>query len=344
MAFSVRWLAIVWTSRCRGTSLIGRAVNEDRREGIGDLVRAGRRVVAAPVLRAERADDRTLLAAIAQMWVCGNDVDWASLFDGSGAKRVALPTYAFQRERYWLQAGASGAGDVGAAGLSAAEHPLLGAMVGLADGGGWLFTGRVSLSSHRWLADHVVFGTAMLAGTAFVEIALHAGAQVGCELLRELILETPLVLGEGEEVQLQLAVGEPDGAGCRSVQVHSRVMGDSVDGGPTERTWMRNASGTLAPGTGGALDGWALAVAGISTGRRLAKAGSRSWVYGPRRAQLRCRLGICMRIWRLRASNTDPSFSVCRRCGGVGRIYLHRFHSLKSSGSRESCLACIPRC
>ena len=44
----------------------------------------------------------------------------------------------------------------------------------LADGEGALFTGRLSLESHPWLADHAVMGTVLLPGTAFLELALHA--------------------------------------------------------------------------------------------------------------------------------------------------------------------------
>ncbi len=64
----------------------------------------GRLAFAAPVLRAGHNEARTLLAALGEAWVHGVHVDWARLFDGSGARRVALPTYPFQRERYWLQA------------------------------------------------------------------------------------------------------------------------------------------------------------------------------------------------------------------------------------------------
>ena len=166
--------------------------------------------------------------------MAGVDVDWVGVFGGSGAVRVGLPSYAFQRERFWLASG-GGVGDVAAAGLSSAGHPLLGAAVGLAGGRGCVFTGRLSLESHPWLADHVVLGVVLLPGTAFVELALHAGGQVGCPVVRELMLQAPLVLEEGAGVQVQVVVGEPGESGERSVDVYSRaggagVMGESVGG------------------------------------------------------------------------------------------------------------------
>ncbi len=220
-----------------------------------------------PVLRRERTETESLLGALARLYVGGVDVDFGSLFADRPARLVELPRYAFQRERYWLAPRAPGAGDAGATGLNAAEHPLLGAAVGLADSGGWLFTGRLSLQSHPWLADHAVMGAVLLPGTAFVELALHAGRQVGCELLRELTLEEPLVLGEQGEVQVQLTVGEPDEAGCRSFHFHSRAAGNPLDGG---ESWTRNAGGVLARGESESPDGLGLngsRASGVPDGR-----------------------------------------------------------------------------
>ncbi len=217
---------------------------EDAKEGSG--------VIAVPVLRKGRSDVDTLMRALAGVWVCGVGVDWGVVFGGSGAVRVGLPSYAFQRERFWLD-GSVGVGDVASVGLVGAGHPLLGVGVGLADGGGWLFAGRLSLGTHSWLADHAVLGVVLLPGTAFLELVLRAGVEVGCEWVRELALEAPLVLGSGG-VQVQVRVGEPDEVGGRSVGVYSRVA-DSGDGVLVgEGGWTRHASGVVCP-VGGALVG-----------------------------------------------------------------------------------------
>ena len=110
------------------------------------------RALSVHALRADRSESESFLGFLAEADAAGVAVDWGVLFSG-GARRVELPTYAFQRERFWLES-ASGAGNVRAAGLEAADHPLLGAAVRLAGEAGWLFTGRVSLSTHPWLADH----------------------------------------------------------------------------------------------------------------------------------------------------------------------------------------------
>ncbi|TXL82628.1 polyketide synthase dehydratase domain-containing protein, partial [Streptomyces sp. IB2014 016-6] len=77
--------------------------------------------------------------------------------------------------------------------LTVAGHRLLGAQVSLA-GGGVVLTGRLSVSVQPWLADHAVSGVVVLPGTAFVDLAVHAGGQVGCPRVEELTLQAPLVL------------------------------------------------------------------------------------------------------------------------------------------------------
>ncbi len=209
-----------------------------------------RRAVFVPALRGERPELQSFAGALAQLYVSGVDVDYGSLFADGSTRRVELPKYAFQRERYWVH-GQAGVGDLAAAGQTVAEHPLLGATVELADGEGWLFTGRLSLQSHPWLSDHAVMGVVLLPGAALVELALHAGHQVGCGLLRELTLEAPLELGERDEVQLQLTVGQAEESGSRPLSIHTRAAPGTVEGAPPEQEWTRNASGTLAPDASG---------------------------------------------------------------------------------------------
>ncbi|GDY53753.1 hypothetical protein SVIO_043760 [Streptomyces violaceusniger] len=180
---------------------------------------------------------------MARAHVRGVTVDWAGYFAGRDAHHVDLPTYAFQHERFWLEPGAASVGDVASVGLELAGHPLLGAAVPLAETDGLVFTGRLGVDTHPWLADHVVRGAVVLPGTAFVELAVRAGDQVGCDLLDELTLHAPLVLPARGGVRLQLTVGAPDGAARRSLTVLSRA-----EDAPAEEPWTRHADGVLAPG------------------------------------------------------------------------------------------------
>ncbi|MFF9898017.1 type I polyketide synthase [Streptomyces longispororuber] len=192
-------------------------------------------------VRKDRPEPDTFLTALAHLHVRGVTVDWAPLYAPvESRRRVALPTYAFQRQSYWLHAPAL-TGDVTAAGLAAADHPLLGAAVQVAGGEARLFTGLLSLDAQPWLADHVVAGRALLPGTAFVELAVRAGDEVGCDLLDELVLEAPLVLPDDGAVQLQLWVEEPDESGRRTFTLHSRRHNDVPD-----EPWTRHAAGVLA--------------------------------------------------------------------------------------------------
>ncbi len=199
-----------------------------------------------PVLRRDHAEQRTVLSAAALAHARGAAVDWEGFFAGRGARRVQLPTYAFQRRRFWLSA-PTPAGDASGLGQAAAEHPLLAAVVGLAGSDGLVLTGRVSLHSHPWLADHVISGAALLPGTAYLELAMRAGDQAGCTAVEELTMETPLALPATGGVALQVAVGAADETGRRTVELYSRAEDAAAD-----VAWVRHASGLLAPAGGGA--------------------------------------------------------------------------------------------
>ncbi|WP_084467427.1 type I polyketide synthase [Actinokineospora inagensis] len=184
----------------------------------------------AAVLTTLRRDEGGLdhfRLALAQAHAHGVPVRWRAVY-GEQARRVDLPTYAFQRKRFWLDPIVSRSTDVASAGLADPEHPLLGAQVEL-PGGGRLATGRISLDTYPWLADHAVCGTVLLPGTGFVELALHLADTA----IEEIVLEAPLVLTPDTAVDIQVAVG------ARSVEIHSRPA--DHPGTP----WTRHVTGVL---------------------------------------------------------------------------------------------------
>ncbi len=226
------------------SAMVHECLGEDGLPGDGGIEESSFAAVATA--RAGRGEVQTLLAGLAGVWVRGVRVDWARIFEGSGASRVGLPSYAFQRERYWLGSTGRRGDDAGAVGQVSADHPLLGAAVALAEDA-WLFTGRLSLDAHPWLADHVVMGRVLFPATAFLEIALHIGGRLGCRQVEELTLSAPLVLDVERGVQLRVAIEAPDESGRRALSVHSRPEDAAIDGFGTGEEWTEHARGTLAP-------------------------------------------------------------------------------------------------
>ncbi|WP_425314862.1 type I polyketide synthase [Streptomyces agglomeratus] len=205
--------------------------------------------VLASALRKDRPEPASLLGTLARLHVSGVPVNWKALFDGRGAHRVALPTYAFQRQHYWFDTLdyladswiAAELGGVASAGLEPVEHPLLSAVVASPDSDGAVFTGRLSIASQPWLADHAVGGVVLFPGTGLVELAIAAGDRVGCGVLEELTLQAPLILPERGGVAVQVVVEEPVDSGTRPVTVYSRVEG-------SDEPWVRHAVGVLGSG------------------------------------------------------------------------------------------------
>ncbi|WP_331754943.1 type I polyketide synthase, partial [Streptomyces chartreusis] len=198
---------------------------------------------ALSALRRNLPEAEAALRAVAELYVRGTAVHWPAVFEGSGAVRTVLPTYAFQRERYWLRDVGS-AGNARGLGLRAADHPLLGAAVPVAGSDAVLLTARLSTAVAPWLADHVVGETVVVPGTALVELALAAADRVGCDRVDELTLQAPLILPDQGSIQIQIALDAPDGTGARPLRLYGRPDHAQDD----DSIWTLHAEGTVSDG------------------------------------------------------------------------------------------------
>ncbi|MFD0352413.1 SDR family NAD(P)-dependent oxidoreductase [Streptomyces sp. NPDC127110] len=188
-----------------------------------------------PLMRRGKDAGHTLAAALGALFVRGTDPDWAAYF-GPGTRAPGMPGHAFRRTRHWPRPRPAGA-------HGADAHPLLTSVLARAESDEVVLSGRLSARTHPWLADHVVNGTVIVPGTAFVEMALRAGREAGCDTLDELTVLAPLRLPDTSvvEVQTLLAPAGPDGEpGSWTVTVHARPA-DAPDTG-----WTRHASGLLS--------------------------------------------------------------------------------------------------
>ncbi|NRQ38615.1 SDR family NAD(P)-dependent oxidoreductase, partial [Nonomuraea sp. NN258] len=201
-------------------------------------------VTAVSVLRERRPEAVSLLEALGGLHSWGLPVAWERFLPPG--PRVDLPTYAFQRERFWLEPSARA--DVAGAGLGAAGHALLGAIVEQADADQLILSGRLSLTAQPWLAGHAVNDTVLLPGTAFADLALHAADRADCPAVAELTISAPLTLPAQGAVMVQIIVGPRDESGCRPLSIHSRPENGE--------SWTRHATATLGDGDPAPAD-WA---------------------------------------------------------------------------------------
>jgi polyketide synthase 1/15 len=194
-------------------------------------------VVVVSMLGKDRPEVASVLGAAGQLFTTGVPVDWPAVFAGSGGRRMELPTYAFQRRRFWETPSSGGSADAAGLGLGGANHALLGAVVERPDSGAVVLTGRLALADQPWLADHMVGGVVLFPGAGFVELVIRGGDEAGCAVIEELMLAAPLVLRPGVGVQVQVVVGAAGEPGGRAVSVYSR--------GDQSQDWLLHAEGTL---------------------------------------------------------------------------------------------------
>ena len=185
-------------------------------------------------LRKGIGDRRQIADALAAAYVGGRQPDFASLYR-QPSHRLELPTYPFQRRRFWPKT----SNIAGSDGYGSAVSGILGSAKDLASGD-TVYTSRLSVKSQPWLSDHVIYGTVVVPGATYAAMTLAA---VGAPArVKDVFFYEPIILPEktSREVQLTLHPLE-DGTGS-TFKVHSRTYGERG----TE--WSLNAEGTVVTG------------------------------------------------------------------------------------------------
>ncbi|KFE58861.1 type I polyketide synthase [Hyalangium minutum] len=199
---------------------------------------AKERVRVVGSLRRQQGERRALLEGLGSVYAWGGRVEWSKGPESQG-RCVPLPTYPWQREKFWVQT----KGDAPAsAGLVRGEggHPLAGAAFSVSTQQGTRFwESTLSVSRVTYLKDHRVGGAVVVPGTGYVEMGLWAAKEAfgteGAYELEEVRFRAALVLGEeGRRVQVALTV---EGPAEGSFRVSSQGEG--------EAQWTLHASGQV---------------------------------------------------------------------------------------------------
>ncbi len=212
------------------------------RRGPGDATSAW-----LPSLRPSRGDWEQMLESLATLYDLGVGVDWAAFDRPYGRRRVSVPTYPFQRERYWVEPRA--VTEARGPERGPAGHPLLGTGVELAGVGGIrVWDQVVSLDALPFVADHRVEGRVILPAAAYLEMMLSAGAQMlgnGPLTLSEINLEKPLFLATETVYRLQLTL-ERRSEDLATVRIHGRDASPADERAPAG--WVLHVTGTVSRG------------------------------------------------------------------------------------------------
>lgn len=191
-------------------------------------------------LRRGKDDQSELLAAAGSLFVAGAKLNWSTMPCAKTGRRIAMPTYPFQRKRLWIIDQAS------ARKSQTPAHHLLGSKVP-GPGPSAAFTNVLSLSELPYLAEHVVHGAAIVPGAGMMEMMFAAGRAVGINgeiTLKQVVFREPihLIPGEAREVYTQLT--RENGGWTVSIQ------STDANAPPVEQEWQTHAQAFLFAGKG----------------------------------------------------------------------------------------------
>ncbi|AGC46259.1 non-ribosomal peptide synthetase [Myxococcus stipitatus DSM 14675] len=189
-------------------------------------------------LKPGRSDREELLGSAARLYVKGVEVKWGELEGGRERRRVPLPTYPFQRERFWLERPRE---STHPAPTTPSGQGLLGRRLRSPALTQTVFESSLGASVLPFLSEHRVQGVSVLPSTVLMELARAAAAKLlgaGAHAVEDLRIHEALVLHDEAERTLQL-ITPPAGDDVLSFQVFS------ADPRATEAEWKLHASGTL---------------------------------------------------------------------------------------------------
>ena len=182
-------------------------------------------------LRKGVGDRRQIADALAAAYVGGHRPNFAALHR-QPRRRLELPTYPFQRRRFWPKTS-------GIAVDGPAVSGILGSAKDLASGDS-VYTSRLSVKSQPWLSDHVIYGTVVVPGATYAAMALAA---VGPPArVKDVFFYEPIILPEKSSREVQLTLHPLEDGGGSKFQVHSRPYGERG------AEWSLNADGTVVTG------------------------------------------------------------------------------------------------
>ncbi|MXY46255.1 MAG: SDR family NAD(P)-dependent oxidoreductase, partial [Chloroflexi bacterium] len=187
--------------------------------------------------------DDGFMDAVAGAYNAGLALSFEGLFAGEERRRIKLPGYPFQRERYWI--------DTPRRIRSATEHPLLGNKHE-SPRGEVMFETEMFSSDPAWLNDHRVFGRVIMPGAMYGAMAAAAALSEGTQSVdvEDLQLHTAMAFsdeeGEGNTQhggrRIQAVLSAPEKGSARQVEIFSKSE--------TEEGWTLHAEGKVSAGVG----------------------------------------------------------------------------------------------
>ncbi len=200
-----------------------------------------------PSLHPNQEDWQQMLASLAQLYVHGLSVDWSGFHQDYPRRSVPLPTYPFQRQRYWVDSDKVNHHTTQLPSKNATKspllHPLLGQKLHQAGSSEIRFESQISKEIPTFFKDHQIYQMVIVPATAYLEMALAAGTVVFKSdnlVVEDTTIEQALVLPEDDSKTIQLVLNSLENS-VYSFQIFSLNIGkDNL-----EVTWTLHATGKV---------------------------------------------------------------------------------------------------